>query len=408
MTITKPYTILGLSFFVLLSVGNLHAQVAQAPTKTKAPIAASSTAQKNPVAVVANVNLTNTTVVVKDGVISGSFALQSFSGQQSDILYGVTIYDTNDKKIESTKLGDVPALQEGSTVTYPIRYTIPSYLKGEVKVYLEAQTKEGLLLGLSQLWKGTMSGVGAGISCTLGEKQEIICTSEKAGVVNVEYYKGSLFASPLSQENVTVEAKKQFVITPKVTPGEYSVVIKNKDSAASFVVSLQVEGAYASIQNLMVFKSPSGTPKITAYVLGNPGKGAMLQATLTSPTGQVCYSAKTPLVSNVFDSSITLQCDSGVAEVTVSAADGTVLATSRANFSVISVAEELKMKENAKKLKDMISLVMVVSLLLVLIVIAVIVIKQRQEKIKLGAVETGTSSSGSGQDAPQQSSTPAV
>ena len=184
-----------ISTFVLFSSVSL-AQNAQINTvRSTTPKAQKpNTTSTSAIAVVADVNLTDVKVITSTTSLQVSFSLQSFRGQQNDIVYGVTVYDENFNILAVQNEGSVGELSKGIIVRKNFLYTLPNFINGKVKIFLEATTGSGLALGSKQIWTGELKGKGS-FDCKYVESGKVIqCSSTVDQKLTTNYKAESIYS----------------------------------------------------------------------------------------------------------------------------------------------------------------------------------------------------------------------
>ncbi len=256
-------------------------------------------------AVVADVNLSNATIVRNDGkTLVVSFDIENRAAQtQPDIRYGIEIVRTTEKGQET-----VDAFIATETVSVPgnqsahkeISYPIPSTLSGDFDVWIIAKTTGGLMLGLNNAGKATFSPSGdrvsivpdschlkvsgddetyalsQGVDVSKDESLSLVCTLRDESPETLvpmpslslapyfDTYRRSVYGEPVSMGYPTPEAislarhetKTVSIDIPTASePQAYdvSVIFKKVDGAPvseKVVVHYVLRGASATIQNV--------------------------------------------------------------------------------------------------------------------------------------------------------------
>lgn len=296
--------------------------------------------------VYADVKLKNIQVNQGTTTLSGSYAIQSRKGQQNDIHVGLVIADGSGKIIDTVPLKTSFSLREGEEQAGTFSYDIPTYLSGEIKFTLKAETEEGLPLAASLLDTRTLSGKGQVVTCAFdSEDSAVTCTSKANTSLEVAYGKGGLFTKTGTAETKELKKGETLSFTPQLGPGRYVAHIKTKEGESYSLVFI-LPGDYASIANVMIESKKEG--EIHAVIIARTSAS---NATVAINLGDSCGSGSAPLQGGA-GAELTLQssCTEGTVQVDLLAADGTKLASASEPFSVIPVNAAKESSVNDKLL----------------------------------------------------------
>lgn len=297
-------------------------------------------------AAVADVNLGDVTFTKKNGTYTGSFSLQAKMGQQNDIAYGVIVYDDKNNIVDAKHIGEVDVLKEGELKYLGFTYMTPGYIQGDVKMFLVAETKDGLPLGSFMLEpRITLRGTGRTLLCSSITKG-LSCEFKAATTITITKQK-ALFGDPVG-EVLKVSGKKgdKKDIEIKGDAGSYYLIIENTSADERKILKFKITGTYGNILNVAVSSKEKGKLDIVATIKASPLVGTKLAYNLTDTNKMSCgkgeISVNTPAVSASIDTS----CKEGNMNLMLLGSDGKVLDVKDEGFSVINTADESAAKQN--------------------------------------------------------------
>lgn len=346
--------------------------------QTKVATDTDKTAVKTPTAtgiILADVNIVDVIATSTNGVFSGRFSIQGKLGQQNDVHYGVMVLDDKDIILDAKELGVIPKISQGETNRYTLKYQLPTYVSGNVRVLLVAETSGGLVLSTNQIFKGNVAGTKNNFLCTYiaGTKTSKIsrteCLSPKDTSINVSYGVGSIFATSTLIETINLKAGKKVTLSPNLAPGEYFATIVTK-AGEKRILPATKEGVYGDISSVVVHTGET-LNVVKVAVFANVSTSSVVVANLVGNNGEECGKAETEVKGVAAEVSIATKCTTGTIMITLKDRQGTVMSTSSEPFSVLTfvrdtpkVAERKGMTANDLMLISLVGLVGVLGALI--------------------------------------------
>ncbi len=349
-----------LFFISLVSVLSATA-FAQTPqsTTTLSKTPKTVTRSTSTLAVVADVNLTDIKVTESNGALQVGLSLQSFRGQQNNIVYGVVVYDDNFNILAVTKEGSVAELPKGIIVRKNFSYTLPTFITGKVKILLEATTESGLRLGSKEIWSGALKGTRSFNCSYIATSKVIQCSSIIDQKLTTDYSATSLFTTaPLTDiKNAKSGGKVTFDPTSlsesypltSLPAGDYNAIISNA-KGENQVLQFKVEGEYGTIKNVIVFQKKKGTVETTVLITANlsteVSDGLSFLIRLVDQQGTLCAEKTLPVTMTIIQTNFDTTCTKGTFTATLLNSDGKELDTTSQPFAVLAVEEEKPVTAN--------------------------------------------------------------
>lgn len=247
-------------------------------------------AQKNNPITVANVNIIDivSSYSTSTFTFSGKFSLQGKMGQQNDVIYGILVLGKNNTILDAKELGIVPHINEDENQKYTFSYTISPFIKGDINVFLIANTSAGLTLSASQIFQGNILGKEINFPCsyiekTRTDKSKIECVSSKNQLLNMEYRKGSVLTASIIKETVILEPNKKITVSPNIEPGEYFIIITTPTNEKR-IFPFTKDGDYGVISSVVVHTSDIKN-KIETVILSQVSTSSIVSIRLISAKG---------------------------------------------------------------------------------------------------------------------------
>ena len=291
--------------------------------------------------VVADVNVTDVNVTEVEGKLMGTFALQGKMGQQNDIVYGVTVTDTDGKLLLVAPLGKDLSVEEGEVKTLPIEYLLPSWLYGKVSVWIKAETADGLPLGTQLLLEKDFSTTAEQLAffCTRSESgTDFSCTHKTGGSLRIAYYAGSVLGASTGEQTMVFEAGVSKTIVPTVGSGRYAVMVRDANTEAMTFVSIRMPGDFGVIRNVAIAADKvSGEIRGIATVeLSSVKLAPKLEVSMVTTEGRSCGEQ---LVAEIRDGvgefvAPTRECRQGTVTMTLKSTAGVTLDTLSQEFNI--------------------------------------------------------------------------
>lgn len=324
--------LLGFSFFCMPSFAFAQAE--------DAPLSVPDMAAETKPVVVADINVGDVVSSEADGVVTGSFSLLGNMGLQNRIAVGLIVTDTEGNTLDTETIESNLSLRQGEVKTVPFSYTWPAYLSGPVKLSVVAETTGGLPLGMQTVAEKKLPAVsGNPVRCTVGEKRETYsCVSQKNREVAIEYFSGSVFAAPVrAVEKISLANTGTFVPKLDLSPGRYTVRIKDAETDQALFFQIRALGEYGQIRNVVAYRNENPRiVRLTASVLASPLGGARVFAELRDTQGKVCGSAVSTDDGTVHEVSVATLCPTGMLTMVLKDANGKELDKIEEPFNVLS------------------------------------------------------------------------
>ena len=378
----------------------------------------------------ANLNLTNAAILSQDNQnIKIGFDLENSSvTPQPDIKYGVQLIQTTKEGqniVDSYVASEVLAIPGSQTAHKEITYNLPTFLTGTYDLWVMAKTTGGLILGLANPGKVTLSGTTDQISlsnCKLSvanqdytltqgvdlKKEEDLtlkCQGENLAdkqltvIPTFNTYLRSTYGSlvslsypdPASLTFAPKEKKDLSINLPKANnPQAYDVVIflKTQDDAPvseKITVHYVLQGASATIQNVSLDKANYAkddiavvalfwTPSADGFLDSRAGQGSTLSTvnailSIVDSKGQACIA---PLVQELsqeknsftLNAPIISNCDKSAATIKLTDKDGNIL--DQRNFPGLTNSKQIEITNtinSSSKIKESLLILLAVFLL---------------------------------------------
>jgi len=329
------------------------------------------TAVKTPTAtgvILADVNIVDVIATSTNGVFSGRFSIQGKLGQQNDVHYGVMVLNDKDTILDAKELGIISKINQGETNRYTLKYSLPTYISGSVRVLLVAETAKGLTLSHNQIFKGDIAGEKSNFPCSfiagtkVSKVSKIECSSSKDTSLTVSYGKNSIFATPNLTETINLKAGKKVVLSPNVAPGEYFATIVTK-AGDKRILPLTKDGVYGNISSIVVHTGNKANV-VKVAVFADVSTSSVAIVNLVGANSEECGKGETDVKGVVAEFSFETKCKTGTVTVALKDKQGQVLGLSSEPFSVLTfVKAGEKGKGNTSNTLALVSLVGLVGVL---------------------------------------------
>ncbi|HCC06406.1 TPA: hypothetical protein DEP94_03570 [Candidatus Nomurabacteria bacterium] len=323
------------------------------------------TGVKTPTAVgviLADVNIVDVIATSTNGVFSGRFSIQGKLGQQNDVHYGLMVLDDKDTILDAKELGVISKINQGETNRYTLKYSLPTYISGSVRVLLVAETAKGLTLSHNQIFKGDITGEKSNFPCVYiaGTKaskvSKIECLSSKDTSLTVSYGKNSIFATSNLTETINLKSGKKVVLSPNVAPGEYFATIVTK-AGDKRILPLTKDGVYGNISSIVVHTGDKANV-VKVAVFADVSTSSVAIVNLVGANSEECGKGEAELKGVAVEFSIETKCKTGTVTVALKDKQGQVLGLASEPFSVLTfVKAGEKGKGNTSNTLALVSLV---------------------------------------------------
>lgn len=326
-----------LSFFVI----GLFSSILLAPTALGQEAGTDVDTGTGESAIVADVRITDVTFTEVNGVFFGKFLLSNYLGNQEQITYGVIAQNPVSKVVESLVLATDISLRKGESRWVDFTYPVPSYLGGEIRFSLVANTKNGLPLSVQPLLTKTFPPRDTVLSCTTTEKRDALsCVSTQDATLEVVYSLGSEFSEPVQTDTVTIVKDQVLVLTLPSRPALYFVTVRDTATQESVRMTVRVPGEYGLIQSVVLDEGATVLDGIVT-ALASPVAGSRLVVTLTDDAGVVCGETTLPIDAAALKFSVIPTCGSGQITLALLGGTGATLATQVMPFALVPTVSSI-------------------------------------------------------------------
>lgn len=239
--------------------------------------------------------LTDVSSRESSGTYTGTYSLIGGDGmgQQNNINVGIVVYSDTNALLDVTSLETNLSVRQGEIQHRTFSYTLPSYLSGTVRVFLRADTEEGLSLGMNLLGeKSYAANTKRVLNCSQPTANTALfsCTATQAGRVSLSFSRGGLLStSSTGETTVSLLANKTTPLQATLTPGRYYAHISFSSNKEQFTFPVSIPGASAQIVNVAVAKLDDHTVQVTVPIqVTHEGMSPSVAVTLSSAEGSAC------------------------------------------------------------------------------------------------------------------------
>ncbi len=288
--------------------------------------------------IIADINIVKVIPAATSSPFSGTFSLSGRLGQQNYIVYGVIVMDDSNTVLDTKFLGDIQQIKEGETLELTYSYTLPETIKGDIRIFLVAETKQGLRLSVSQIFNGNIKGEEVMFPCSpqlAAEKSSIVCISSKDEDITVRHQKNSIFSPDIKNEIVSLKSGQKVELDPEVSPGKYFVTVTTSANEKR-VFHFTKAGVYGEISSVVVHASDK-IGEIKTVVFSNVSTSSIVLFNFIGRNGESCGSGNVEAKGKLAEFTLFTKCTQGVVNVSLKDRQGVVLSTSSQPFSVLSV-----------------------------------------------------------------------
>lgn len=323
---------------------------------------------------IANVNITASTLVLADNKITGDFTAMSSYGSQDKVQYGFVVRSKTSGVLlyASPSLGTL-SLPDKTPKVQVVAYTVPAISEGGI-VSLNLSNETGVVLATQII--GEASASLDKHVCTTTDTM-ITCKTAIASGLDITISDGGAQGKVILTKSVDLPANTKVDLsyadlTSTLSGGMYvisGVVTSNGAPADHFTKEYGVTRPRAKIMSLSLV--PVGTDSVKAVVYTEIyGFASTTKFTLSFNASNCGSVEATPVAGSVTDLMLTTTCASGTGTVSL-IQDGNIVDTSVSTFAFPQVAEAPK-DNNMNATAGMIA-----GIVLLLIALVIMVMKRK-------------------------------
>lgn len=291
--------------------------------------------------VVADVNIGDIALVERSDGVSGSFQMLGKMGEQHDIVYGIVALDESGALVDIHPLGQELSLKEGERKQLSFEYTYPDFLSGSVTLWLKADTRSGLALGMQQVLTKSFSARDKVLVC--GEDADaagvVTCRHTKGGESLLMLYRGSVLGTPKEEKKITVAPGEVIRVGALAQPGQYTAVVRDAATRELTTFPFTQAGVFGVIESVLFAAGEENQANGVVVASASPSKGASIEIVFSAATPS-CPPIQSSFEGRVKELTVKQECLAGSVTTRLKGADGTLLDAVEATYAVERVPSQ--------------------------------------------------------------------